>query len=308
MQHYDFLEPDYNEFTPGITLSEVKDYLKGNSIIPCRDFTKSKPPRPVPGEAPIEKGITNLSEIFGSVLTLNAEFCQHTIAEKGMKYLYAYATSVLIMAGKGYMRRNEYISGISRLALVDKETASRWLRLLKNDEIIREKDGMLYIKGKRATCLSKGIKSRLHIKLDMIDLQSYYYFTRTIVTNYGLILQNRFRYCLKKLYFNKHCPHLMERIEFPVSLDPNKVGVSISYLAKKLGVSESFVQKALKGCTRKNYVFVKVIKYWQIGFHKEWLKSNPRYRIIFKNKVPLLVYTTASTIISPSRLTKRRGR
>ena len=293
-----------NKHTDIELLAELKSNL-ANSAVPFEEGSTVELPileELYPHGEPID------FQNFGSVLTLNADFCQQTIAEKGMKYLYAYAASVLTMAGKGYMRRSEYIPAICSLARVDKETASRWLRLLKNDEIIREKDGMLYIKGKRVTCLDKRIKSRLHIKLDLLDMQVYHYFTRTIVTNYGIILQNRFRYLLRKIYYNKYSPHLMERIEFPVSLDPNKVGVSISYLAKKLGVSESFVQKALKGCTRKNYVFVKVIKYWQIGFHKEWLKSNPRYRIIFKNKVPLLVYTTASTIISPSRLTKRRGR
>lgn len=269
-------------------------------------------------------------EIFDSVLSLNAEFCRQMIAYKNMKYLYAYALSVRIMAELGYMKKKEFISSMSNFACVSTETSYRWLRLLKSDGIISEKDGVLYIQGKRTTCLHNGVKTRLYIKLDVVDLRDYSFFIRTVVRNIGIIYQNRFRYCLPKIYMNKYSPHIMKGIKGPVTRDPKKVGVSISYLAGKLNLSKTFVQKVLVGATRKNYVYVgtvpkqDLLNYRQAKklyteskkFDKSYkdntsFRADPRYRWIYKGKGKdrrlHCYYATASTIVIKSNLV-RRGR
>lgn len=242
-------------------------------------------------------------------LRLNAEFMVQTIYNYGMKKLYAYATMVYTMAELGYMPKNEFVAAMQSVTGSSKPTIYRWIKFYKKLGVLSESDGVLSIQGKRAYCRTIGIKSRVSIGFNGAEIASFRKFSKNCIIQIGLLLQNRFKYCLSKIVRNAESgSSLMERIRFPVPRDPNKVGCSISYLANYLNLGKTTVQRALVGSTRKNLVFIRQLPYTELNYLKQLIKSQDieslgyRYRILRVYGKINLYYTISSTILSPARI------
>ena len=240
-------------------------------------------------------------------LVLNMEIIKSFTQRNGFNTLWAYSVSSYLMRGLGYFSKREFIQEFEKFTGKSDKTCYRYISLLIKENLLTEKKGVLYIKGKRVLKTEQGINSKLSISVGEANLKCLKTFKTFCTSQVALLLQKRFRYVYKDLAASTRSLFEKGTIQnFCCLADrKDKVGASMSKIAEYLGISKSSVKELLAGVAFKKYAnIVSFLNYKQIselyhrGFFKEfyylgWKFSAEHKSCMIYQKLPH-VYTNIS--------------
>lgn len=224
--------------------------------------------------------------------TINTDLVQWFFRKGRQNLLYSYSVSSFIMGSLGYMERSEWVSKVSKFCSVSDKTAYRWLKEMLKFQLLKEKKGVLYIKGKKALMGELNISTKNAISLDESELKNKTNYKKLLVEQLGLLYQNRYRYAHKDIV--RHSSNMKGRIEnrYGIARNSYDVGCSLSYLSLKTGLSKTQVSRCLSSTrkvTRTNEVlFIREFKakydnaYFKGHRHLAYSYSNGRFYIVEK--------------------------
>lgn len=183
--------------------------------------------------------------------TLNSEMVLTFFRKKRQNLLYAYSVSSFIMSGLGYMNRREWIEKVAEFSSVSDKTAYKWLDELIRFQLVKEKKGVLYIKGKKTILNEMNICSKNAISLDEADLKDKTKYKKILVEQLGLLFQRRYRHAHKDiLKYSSKSKGRIEDLSNGIAYNKQNVGCSLSYLSLQTGLSKTQVARSLTS-TRK---------------------------------------------------------
>ena len=211
------------------------------------------------------------------------------------------------MRGRGYMSRSEWTKQVADLCQVSEKTAYRWLRPLIQFQLIKEKKGILYIKGKRALMAELNISSKNAISLEEDDLRDKTIFKKILVEQIGLLYQRRYRYAHKDII--RYSSNMKGRIENRDGIARKRcdVGCSLSYLSLKTGLSKSQVARSL-GATRKVTQVVEnlFLREFKAKYTNAYFKQHTYLSYSYRSGRYTIRETLASVLEADCKLKKSR--
>lgn len=213
--------------------------------------------------------MSKISILEETAITLNADLIKHYCEEHSIKHLYAYAMAVYTTRALGYMKKDKFLAEYSKNLNISVKSSYRWIKFLKNEGVITELNGILRVKSKSRYLDQLNITSKMNFKAITDDILSFANFRLFCIRSTGIRLQNSFKRNHKKL-LNRNKEIILKSIESPLKMEgiplvmasnKSKVGCSLSYLSKRLGLSKSTCSKVLKGHTNPNYQFISYMSY-----------------------------------------------
>jgi hypothetical protein len=227
--------------------------------------------------------------------------------KKRQNLLYSYSVSSFIMRGLGYMDRREWVQKVAEFCQVSEKTAYKWLAELLRYQLIKEKKGVLYIKGKKTILSEMSISSKNAISLDESDLKDKTKYKKILVEQLGLLFQRRYRHAHNDIL--KYSSESKGRIEDRngIAFKKHNVGCSLSYLSLQTGLSKSQVARSLTSTRKVSQVVERIyLREFKAKYTNWFFKQSNHLSYTHKDGVYTIHEKLPSVIEAYSKL-KRSG-
>ena len=188
------------------------------------------------------------------MIKINEKTIEKHFRLKKLKVLYIYSIFSYLTYCKGYVSIDEAFNKIPKINKVSKKTLTRWITILKQENLISLKNNVIHVKSKKYLQSDISI-SKVVILFELKDLESYNNFKNNAIQQIANLLQIRFRYAFDSLSKNSTSLIKTKKIETKLALIKSKqqVGCSISKIKEKLKIETMTISRALKGKTKKQY-------------------------------------------------------
>lgn len=239
--------------------------------------------------------------------TLNSDMVLTFFRKKRQNLLYSYSVSSFIMRGLGYMDRREWVEKIALFCQVSEKTAYKWLAELLQYQLIKEKRGVLYIKGKKALLNEMRISSKNAISLNEEDLKNKTKYKKILVEQLGLLFQRRYRHAHNDIL--KYSSESKGRIEYRngIAFKKHNVGCSLSYLSLQTGLSKSQVARSLTSTRKVSQVVERLyLREFKAKYTDRYFRSSNHLSYSYKDGIYTVKEALPSVIEAYSKLKRSR--
>lgn len=244
---------------------------------------------------------------YARTQTLNSEMVLKFFRKGKQNVLYSYSVSSFIMSGLGYMERREWVLAVSAFCEVSEKSAYRWLDELLRYQLIIEKKGILYIKGKKTIMSEMDISSKNAISLEEEDLKDKTKYKKILVEQLGLLFQRRYRHVHKDI--RKYSSESKGRIEDRngIAFKKHDVGCSLSYLSLQTGLSKTQVARSLTSTRKVTQVVERLyIREFKAKYTNMYFKTHTHLSYTHKDGIYVIQEALPSVIEAQSKLKRSR--
>lgn len=232
-----------------------------------------------------------------------------TFFRKGRQnLLYSYSVSSFIMSGLGYMDRTEWVRQVATFCKKSEKVCYKWLAELIKYQLIKEKKGILYIKGKKALLNEMNISSKNAISLDDSDLRNKTKYKKILVEQLGLLFQRRYRHVHNDIRkYSSESKGRIEDLSNGIAYQKHNVGCSLSYLSMQTGLSKSQVARCLTSTRKVTQVVERLyLREFKAKYTNAYFKGSKHMSYTYKDGIFTILEALPSVIEVYSKLKRTR--
>lgn len=239
--------------------------------------------------------------------TLNSDMVLTFFRKKRQNLLYSYSVSSFIMSGLGYMSKEEWIRQVATFCKKSEKTCYKWLAELIKYQLVKDKKGILYIKGKKTLLREMNISSKNAISLDDSDLRDKTKYKKILVEQLGLLFQRRYRHAHNDIL--KYSSESKGRIEDRngIAFKKHDVGCSLSYLSLQTGLSKSQVARSLTSTRKVSQTVERLyLREFKAKYTNSYFRGSNHLSYSYKDGVYTVKEALPSVIEAYSKLKRSR--
>lgn len=239
--------------------------------------------------------------------TLNSDMVLTFFRKNRQNLLYSYSVSSFIMRGLGYMDKGEWLQRVSSFCQISEKTAYRWLTELLRYQLVKEKKGVLYIKGKKTLLNEMNISSKNAISLEEEDLKNKTKYKKILVEQLGLLFQRRYRHAHNDII--KYSSESKGRIEDRngIAFKKHNVGCSLSYLSLQTGLSKTQVARSLTSTRKVSQVVEKLyLREFKAKYTNSYFRGSNHLSYSYRDGIYTVKEVLPSVIEADSKLKRSK--
>lgn len=240
--------------------------------------------------------------------TLNTDMVLTFFRKGRQNLLYSYSVSSFIMSGLGYMSKEEWIRQVATFCKKSEKVCYKWLAELIKYQLVKEKKGILYIKGKKALLNEMNISSKNAISLDESDLRNKTQYKKILVEQLGLLFQRRYRHVHRDIRkYSSESKGRIEDLSSGIAYQKHNVGCSLSYLSMQTGLSKAQVARCLTSTRKVTQVVEKLyLREFKAKYTNAYFKGSKHMSYTYKDGIYTIREALPSVIEAYSKLKRSR--